>query len=133
MKARVILKLRDGSDFSYDDCYEYDDLEKAANDIADEILKKEYVMSWDPFGVSIIPARDIKSIRIDKGFKTISPPPSKKRKCILCALSGGSKTFQRKYRMRVGVGYKNARAVMLWQRKQWVCAGYMSERGISEI
>lgn len=40
MKARVILKLRDGSDFSYDDCYEYDDLEKAANDIADEILKK---------------------------------------------------------------------------------------------
>ena len=41
MKARVILKLRDGSDFLYDDCYEYDDLEKAANDIADEILKKE--------------------------------------------------------------------------------------------
>ena len=77
MKARVILKLRDGSDFSYVDCYEYDDLEKAANDIADEILKKEYVMSWDPFGVSIIPARDIKSIRIDKGFKTISPPIKK--------------------------------------------------------
>ena len=71
MKARVILKLRDGSDFSYDECYEYDDLEKAANDIADEILKKEYVMLWDPFGVSIIPARDIKSIRIDKGFKTM--------------------------------------------------------------
>lgn len=71
MKSRVILKLRDGSDFLYDDCYEYDDLEKAANDIADEILKKEYVMLWDPFGVSSIPARDIKSIRIDKDFKTI--------------------------------------------------------------
>lgn len=70
MKSRVILKLRDGSDFLYDDCCEYDDLEKTANDIADEILKKEYVMLWDPFGVSI-PARDIKSIRIDKDFKTI--------------------------------------------------------------
>ena len=71
MKARVILKLRDGSDFLYDDCYEYDDLEKTANDIADEILKKEYVMLWDPFGVSIIPARDIKSMRMTKDFETV--------------------------------------------------------------
>ena len=79
MKARVILKLRDGSDFSYDDCYEYDDLEKAANDIADEILKKEYVMSWDSFGVSIIPARDIKSIR--KQY-----PPHQKNENVYYAL-----------------------------------------------
>lgn len=49
-----------------------------------------------------------------------------------CALSGGFKTFQRKYRMRVGVVYKNARAVMPWKRKQLVYAVYTSERGKRE-